>query len=927
MASGTVAYTDTRGNKDYLGTIASQIGRRLKQASNMAAEERAFAESQAEKNNTSLAEAGIGRGHFFKRALGSRFGGDRIARTRGRLGAQGPGTDPTRNYKQRFRGGFDYNYGEQINQVTQEIGGAIVPMSSALSTGLRGVEGGLVQVSQSISSIGVAMGQLAVAQQDLARQAMMNGAFMRAFMTYMQRQQSRAGARAEERSIERGRRALRGGGGTDIKGRLPGAGGTGGSVLGSRNSVLSGLDAFQTGVKASTNVKGIQKTGSAIRSAAGAVSRIPGAVADTSGAIVKVGQGAVKYLPDIGKLAQSGAKLLGTKASSLKALLGGAVKGSSRTSLKSGQAAGALYDIVNDPEFMMGGGAQTKALKKEALELAKLGDEQKILEKFAEFGGDEFLEAGGMTVDVRSTPIGESGPLAKGISSADAPMVAAARIASAENAGLKTAEIATDQIVKKGTKEGLRRGSGLARMMVKQFGAAGTRSILKKIPVVAGVAGIMFGIQRAMEGDFFGAGLEITSGILGATGVGAPVGLAIDGFLLGRDLGMVPMAKGGLLTGRAPVNALMGEAGPEIVTPLNDETFIKFGEGILDAQRRNKSQFISLHQLPVKKALDDTVAKKSWWDGIKSFFGGGGNNDTPSSPNTGNGRAWWDPLGVFTGKNDGAKAQTPLLTPPPPVTTGVTGSTAERNLAAFLSTLEATGDQNSMDALQVMLNRTALSKSGKAYTWAGDSLFEQITAEEQFSPYSAAIFGTSADPNAAAKYGNIFSGSPEERRRKLMEIASGPNALNNLQTLFKGGDAASASRVLADLESDGALARESRRYIQGRTSFRGYRSGSGDLNRGRGGNFFFNNQGTTGMIDRISPLPFTSLGTSELQSQQLNKSSTENLRSAFNMPTIINNYNTTTVASGDSGGESSGAAFTALGLDAFTLPFSLASKA
>ena len=110
MASGTVAYTDTRGNKDYLGIIASQIGRRLKQASNMAAEERAFAESQAEKNNTSLAEAGIGRGHFFKRALGSRFGGDRIARTRGRLGAQGPGTDPTKNYKQRFRGGFDYNY-------------------------------------------------------------------------------------------------------------------------------------------------------------------------------------------------------------------------------------------------------------------------------------------------------------------------------------------------------------------------------------------------------------------------------------------------------------------------------------------------------------------------------------------------------------------------------------------------------------------------------------------------------------------------------------------------------------------------------------------------------------------------------------------------------------------------------------------------
>jgi len=917
MASGTVAYTDTRGNKDYLGIIASQIGRRLKQASNMAAEERAFAESQAEKNNTSLAEAGIGRGHFFKRALGSRFGGDRIARTRGRLGAQGPGTDPTKNYKQRFRGGFDYNYSEQINQVTREVGGAIVPMSSALSVGLRGVEGGLVEVSQSISSIGVAMGQLAVAQQDLARQAMMNGAFMRAFMTYMQRQQSRAGTRAEERSIERGRRALRGGGGTDIKGRLPGAGGTGGSALGSRNSVLSGLDAFQTGVQASTNVKGFQKTGSAIRS----LSTIPGAVANTGGAIVKAGQGAIKYLPDIGKLAQNSAKFLGTKVSSMRALLKGSVKGAGKGIVRGGPAhasINAMIDMAEDgfldgprnidnmAQMLRGYGSD---IDKQASRIySGLADDADFI-KIMQAGGFDVGGSSDEVIDVLSRPVGETGDLARRIPAEDLPKLAAARTAALDNAGLKATEIATDQIVKQGTKQGLKKGSALARMMVKQFGAAGTKSILKKIPVVAGVAGILFGIQRAMEGDFFGAGLEITSGILGATGVGAPVGLAIDGFLLGRDLGMVPMAKGGLLTGRAPVNALMGE-------------------GILDAQRRNKSQFISLHQLPVKKALDDTVAKKSWWDGIKSFFGRGGGSDTPPPSSSNNsGRAWWDPLGVFTGKNDGAKAQTPLLTPPPPVPKGVTGSTAERNLAAFLSTLEATGDQNSMDALQVMLNRTALSKSGKAYTWAGNSLFEQITAEEQFSPYSAAIFGTSADPNAAAKYGNILSGSPEERRRKLMEIASGPNALNNLQTLFKGGDAASASRVLADLESDGALARESRRYIQGRTSFRGYRSGSGDLNRGRGGNFFFNNQGTTGMIDRISPLPFTSLGTSELQSQQLNQSSAENLRSAFNMPTIINNYNTTTVASGDGGGESSGAAFTALGLDAFTLPFSLASKA
>ena len=106
MAAGTVAYTDTTGNQDYLGMIAGQIGRRLKEASDMASDERAYAEEKAGDGGTSLSEAGIGRGYFFKRALGSRFGGDRIARTKGRLGIGGAGTNPTADFKSRFRGGL-----------------------------------------------------------------------------------------------------------------------------------------------------------------------------------------------------------------------------------------------------------------------------------------------------------------------------------------------------------------------------------------------------------------------------------------------------------------------------------------------------------------------------------------------------------------------------------------------------------------------------------------------------------------------------------------------------------------------------------------------------------------------------------------------------------------------------------------------------
>ena len=62
MAASTVAYTDTTGNQDYLGMIAGQIGKRLKEASDMASNERAYAEGKAEDGGTSLSQAGIGKG-------------------------------------------------------------------------------------------------------------------------------------------------------------------------------------------------------------------------------------------------------------------------------------------------------------------------------------------------------------------------------------------------------------------------------------------------------------------------------------------------------------------------------------------------------------------------------------------------------------------------------------------------------------------------------------------------------------------------------------------------------------------------------------------------------------------------------------------------------------------------------------------------
>ena len=239
MASGTVGYTDTRGNRDYTSIIANQIGKRLKEASNMASDERAYAAGKAEAGGTSLEEAGIGKGYFFGRALGNRFGGDRISRTKGRMGASGAANNPAASYKQRFRGGFDYNVTNQVSNITDTA-----PLSNAVVTGLRGVQGGLVQVASAISRQDSTMDGLANTQADMAKAIMFNGYLFQMFMSQQRAKSGRSSAMREERSIEG--RGSRGGamGGASFGGSggrrgminvTPGGGAGGGAAAGKKS--------------------------------------------------------------------------------------------------------------------------------------------------------------------------------------------------------------------------------------------------------------------------------------------------------------------------------------------------------------------------------------------------------------------------------------------------------------------------------------------------------------------------------------------------------------------------------------------------------------------------------------------------------------------------------------------------------------------
>lgn len=191
--------------------------------------------------------------------------------------------------------------------------------------------------------------------------------------------------------------------------------------------------------------------------------------------------------------------------------------------------------------------------------------------------------------------------------------------------------------------------------------------------------------------------------------------------------------------------------------------------------------------------------------------------------------------------------------PPPPGGTNISSAPEDVKLAGFLSTLEGSGGQTAADTFQVMLNRAASN-----YSNYGQNLGAQIMAQGQFSPFAAAIYDRdTGDPAADTKYGAIRSKlgkTPQERIARLRQIASQPDGLDQLQTLFGAGSASEAKKVIEDFQTGGPLSQTARSGVRGAVSFRGYDPGvAGAFRRPQGGNTFFDFKSTVGMLSEVAP--------------------------------------------------------------------------
>ena len=529
MAHGYLSPTDVRGQSDLLGDIASAIGSRIKKSSDMARTERAYAKKQAENSPDNADFKGPPRGFFFKRALGSSFGGDRIARTRGRFETDPPaGRDPTGTQASRFRAGFDYT----------DNSGGVAPDSGSGPAGFLG---------------------------------------------------------------SGGPSGILGGGGGGIAQRLIGAGSEA-----INPEILGGEITQYKGTK--TNAAGfttVNTTATEVKDLAGILNQIGQLIVQTSNSSITAIDGVqrvnVKVVESVQSLGQLQVSIAEKQLAQQRQLAAASenfqekMMERQRIAAEKSQFTPDDFSDSTTAEKGYGFGGRLGALFGGGMNL--LGDGLDFMSgRYMNRGVDKGRQRGARRRLARRRLGGARRGIGRAFGGGRKALTGAG--AKAMNKGLQ----------KTGVKIA---GKGLAKGLGK--------AALKKIPGVGLIAGLGFGVERLLQGDLLGAGLELASGAASTVpGLGTAGSIGIDAALAARDMGVTPFATGGIIDD--PTMGLVGEKGREGVFPLEGaegrKTFRMFGEGILEAQRNNSKTYANLQAQGIGQYFD----KKNGWERFVDVF-------------------------------------------------------------------------------------------------------------------------------------------------------------------------------------------------------------------------------------------------------------------------------------------------------------------
>jgi muramidase (phage lysozyme) len=612
MAHGSLNPTDLRTERNLLGSIASAIGDRIGNSSNMARKERAFASKKAEDGGTSLEEAGIGKGYFFKRALGSSFGGDRIARTRGRFESDpGPGRDPTGSQASRFRGGFDYNVSNEIFSPAEDGGGLASFFGGAAQAG-GGVAQNLLEAGPQAINPEVLGGEVA---------------------KYQGTKTNAAGFSSVDTTA------------TEIKDIAGILNQIGQIIVRSNNTTVQAIDSVQR-----INVKVVDSVQSLGQLQVGIAERqlqqqmLIASNAENTQEKIASRQLAAAEKSNM-SLQRKSSGDLDPEGSGFEGPQGGIL----------GNMLGGMGNLLDTGLSMLGGGRRGRR--------RGLGRMSRAGRRAQRASGLSTANAGGpgirgmnfrnnsMTGSKLSTNRILAGTAGPGDSLAAAQNDITKRYS--QRYGQKAA-------MKRFGAEGLEAaGMGLAKgARVMKF----LSPVLKRVPIVGGL--LDFGISLALGEPVGRAAAKAVGATLGA-GLGSFVPIPGVGTILGGIAGdlvggaiydaltggnkssnsnsesLTPFASGGIVT--RPVAGLVGEAGQEGVFPLEGakgkKTFLMFGEGMLEAQKNNKRKYAELQASGFSEYFD----KKPWWKGLLEALGkllpkwmrGGGDDDRDRTPGGG----------------------------------------------------------------------------------------------------------------------------------------------------------------------------------------------------------------------------------------------------------------------------------------------------
>jgi len=556
MAHGYLSYQDARGESSILSDIAKGIGRRIKKSSDLAAKERRYAEAKAEAEGTSLDEAGVGRGYFFQRALGSSFGGDRLARTRGRF-AKTPtkGIDPTGTQASRFRGGFDYSYSET----------PIVRPKTALPLGKKG---GALSKRAAGGALAAALRGSAYSGNRISRDEAINPDVVGGSMTnvgpFRGKRLNDDNFMASNATVDVSpisSEVIR-----DDGLSLPT------SALARRPDVGGQLDTF-------SDIGGGGGSGEIVQAIDRLTMVTMRLVAATEAQTDSQQQIAANQQDQAEKLAAR------AKSDAEKARIGDIdteTRGLAYRKLNASKGLGGLFGGL-------GGGL--------------LGAGANLLGSGLDLMGGRYMRRG---VGGKRMP--------------GARRRLAGMKANKALKGLKSGR-AAGVLGKLGSKQASKLG---VKTVGKGLAKGGLKMLGKKIPVVGLGLAAIFAAQRAMEGDLLGAGLELASGAASTVpGVGTAASFGLDAALMARDVqamerGGIPTQDNQLVMVNDGKHARTGTR--EAVIPLDRKTFAMFGDGILDSQKRNKSEYSKLQAAGLSEYYDKQNGWEKFAKGMMDFF-------------------------------------------------------------------------------------------------------------------------------------------------------------------------------------------------------------------------------------------------------------------------------------------------------------------